>query len=141
MTMFLNEMVSDSKFDQLIGTEAEINEYLNLIFHNCKHCWVKYDEEPYQVIYSCVKCNTLTTRPYDDSNYYDFFTPEGFFKLWNWIKDQRAFGDYKLFGKYIHEDLLDFKTFPRNIACLFLLEDSCKNCLEGVEKRCGKKSS
>ena len=69
-------------------------------------------------------------------NYSDnYFTPEGFFKLFKWLKEQEIYEDYKLFGKYIHEDYIDYVLFPRNTACFFLRKDGCRNCLEGIEKR------
>jgi hypothetical protein len=136
MNIALNR--DEFKLDRTIGSREEINQYLLLKIDGCLHSWIKFDDEPYQQTYICIKCNKMVTGS-EKENDYDLFTPKGFFKLWKWLNYKEEIKEYKLFGKYINQDFVDYEDFPRVIACYFLVKDKCKNCLEGIETQCCRK--
>ena len=61
-------------------TNEEINKYLTEQKGECWHVINQPDHTPYW----CCKCESY----FNDFHTPDFFTPEGFFKAWNWATEQ-----------------------------------------------------
>lgn len=82
----------------------KINKYLT---NEMGECWHQFDCCPTKdcagINYYCYKCDKDFEFSYDSKNKHDLnvdlFTHEGFFKLWNWAKEQ------SWFRKFIHYDI------------------------------------
>ena len=66
-----------------------INKFLTEEMDECWHEWVFKITKPTQNLYQCTRCNkTSVVYAGITPKRNDFFTPDGFFKLWEWAQEQ-----------------------------------------------------
>lgn len=85
----------------------EISKYLTEKMGLCWHEW-----EEFFPSFVCSKCGF----DYDDFDDNGFFSPDGFFILWNWIIEQDWFPSFWVSNtKSNMLDIIDYETFPIKI--------------------------
>ena len=73
-----------------------VNQYLTEALGECWHNWIRllqYDRSGNSHCI-CKKCDGHAWTKYDIPTNFDFFTPEGFFKLWKYTQETSEFAGF-----------------------------------------------
>jgi hypothetical protein len=78
------------------------NTFLTNKIDNCDHDYIKKSEQKGNVVYreTWLECKFCGCKRLPIN--YNFSTPEGFFRLWNWAKTQKKM--WQDFGDYIYKE-------------------------------------